>query len=191
MAEAFPQAEIGEASTAFDTLEQANKHQWSLIVLDLTMPGRSGLETLQELKASHPEVPVLILSMHPEDQFAVRAVRAGAAGYLTKESVAEEMVMAARKVLAGGRYIRPSVAELLAVQLQNGGANLPPHNSLSDREFQVMNLMAKGKTVTAIADELCLSVKSISTYRARILEKLKLHSTADLIRYALEHRLVE
>ncbi|GKS56982.1 DNA-binding response regulator [Nitrospira sp.] len=191
LAEAFPQAEIGEASTAFDTLEQANKHQWSLIVLDLTMPGRSGLETLQELKASHPEVPVLILSMHPEDQFAVRAVRAGAAGYLTKESVAEEMVMAARKVLAGGRYIRPSVAELLAVQLQNGGANLPPHNSLSDREFQVMNLMAKGKTVTAIADELCLSVKSISTYRARILEKLKLHSTADLIRYALEHRLVE
>ena len=191
LTEAFPQAEIGEASTAFEALEQANRHLWSLIVLDLTMPGRSGLETLQELKASHPDIPILVLSMHPEDQFAVRAVRAGAAGYLTKESVAEEMVLAAKKILNGGRYIRSSVAELLAVQLQNGGGNLPPHSSLSDREFQVMNLIAKGKTVTAIADELCLSVKSISTYRARILEKLKLHSTADLIRYALEHHLVE
>ena len=191
LADAFPQADIGEASTAFETLEQANKQPWSLIVLDLTMPGRSGLETLQELKATHPDMPVLVLSMHPEDQFAVRAVRAGAAGYLTKESVAEEMVLAAKKILEGGRYIRPSVAELLAVQLQEGSANLPPHSSLSDREFQVMTLMAKGKTVTAIADDLCLSVKSISTYRARILEKLKLHTTADLIRYAIEHHLVE
>jgi DNA-binding NarL/FixJ family response regulator len=128
--------------------------------------------------------------MHPEDQFAVRVLRAGAAGYLTKESIPEELVQAVRKIMADGKYIRPSVADLLATQLQQGDVNQPPHARLSDREFQVLGLIAHGKTVPHIAEELCLSVKSVSTYRARIMEKLHLNSTADLTRYALEHRLI-
>ena len=128
--------------------------------------------------------------MHPEDQFAVRVLRAGASGYLTKESIPEELVQAIRKIMAGGKYIRPSVAELLATQLQQGDVDQPPHAKLSDREFQVLGLIAHGKTVTKIAEELCLSVKSVSTYRARIVEKLHLKTTADLTRYALEHRLI-
>lgn len=186
----FPGVMIGEASTASELLEQAGKHRWNVIVLDLTMPGRGGLDALHELKASHPEIPVLVLSMHPEDQFAVRVLRAGATGYLTKESIPEELVQAIRKIMAGGKYIRPSVADLLATQLQQGDANQPPHTKLSDREFQVLGLIAHGKTVTNIAEELSLSVKSVSTYRARIVEKLHLKSTADLTRYALEHRLI-
>lgn len=191
LSEAFTGARIGEASTAPQVLAEAGKQPWNLVVLDLTMPGRSGLDALHELKAAHPDMPVLVLSMHPEDQFAVRVLRAGASGYLTKESAPEEIVQAVKKILAGGRYIRSSVADLLALQLQQGNANQPPHNRLSDREFQVMGLMAKGKTVTTIAEDLCLSVKSVSTYRARVLEKLNLHSTADLVRYTIQHRLVE
>lgn len=191
LADEFGGALIGEASTAPEVLDQAGKQRWNLIVLDLTMPGRSGLDALHELKAAHPEIPILVLSMHPEDQFAVRVLRAGASGYLTKESVAEDMILAVKRILAGGKYISPSVAELLATQLHEGDGNQPPHTKLSDREFQVMNLMAQGKTVTTIAEDLCLSVKSISTYRARILEKLNLHSTAELVRYALQHHLVE
>ncbi len=186
----FPGVMIGDASTAPELLEQAGKHRWNVIVLDLTMPGRSGLDALHELKAGHPEIPVLVLSMHPEDQFAVRVLRAGAAGYLTKESIPEELVQAIRKIMGGGKYLRPSVADLLATQLQQGDANQPPHTKLSDREFQVLGLIAHGKTVTNIAEELSLSVKSVSTYRARIVEKLHLKSTADLTRYALEHRLI-
>ncbi len=181
---------IGEASTTPELLEQAGKQRWDLIVLDLTMPGRSGLDALHELRALCPDTPVLVLSMHPEDQFAIRVLRAGAAGYLTKESIPEELVEAIRKILAGGKYIRSSVADLLAIQLQQGDADQPPHAKLSDREFQVLALIAQGKTVTNIAEELCLSVKSVSTYRARIVDKLHLKSTADLTRYALEHRLI-
>ncbi len=181
---------VGEAATTPELLEQAGKQRWNLIVLDLTMPGRSGLDALHELRAICPDTPVLVLSMHPEDQFAVRVLRAGASGYLTKESIPEELVQAIRKIMAGGKYIRPSVAELLATQLQQGDADQPPHAKLSDREFQVLGLIAHGKTVTKIAEELCLSVKSVSTYRARIVEKLHLKTTADLTRYALEHRLI-
>ncbi len=181
---------VGEAATTPELLEQAGKQRWNLIVLDLTMPGRSGLDALHELRAICPDTPVLVLSMHPEDQFAVRVLRAGASGYLTKESIPEELVQAIRKIMAGGKYIRPSVAELLATQLQQGDVDQPPHAKLSDREFQVLGLIAHGKTVTKIAEELCLSVKSVSTYRARIVEKLHLKTTADLTRYALEHRLI-
>ena len=187
----FPGAVIGEASTAPELLELAGKSRWDLVVLDLTMPGRGGLDALHELKAGCPDTPVLVLSMHPEDQFAVRVLRAGAAGYLTKESIPEELVHAVKKLMAGGRYIRPSVADLLATQLQQGDGLQPPHTRLSDREFQVLGLIAHGKTITHIAEELSLSVKSVSTYRARIVEKLHLKSTADLTRYALEHRLIE
>ena len=186
----FPGVGLGEAATAPEVLEQAGKHRWNLIILDLTMPGRDGLDALHELKLRCPDTPVLVLSMHPEDQFAVRVLRAGAAGYLTKESIPEELVQAVRKIMADGRYIRPSVADLLATQLQQGDGNQPPHARLSDREFQVLGLIAHGKTVTHIAEELSLSVKSVSTYRARIMEKLHLNSTADLTRYALEHHLI-
>jgi len=186
----FPGVVIGEASTAPEVLELAEKHPWNLVVLDLTMPGRDGLDALHELKSRCPDTPVLVLSMHPEDQFAVRVLRAGAAGYLTKESIPEELVQAVRKIMTDGKYIRPSVADLLATQLQQGDTNQPPHARLSDREFQVLGLIAHGKSVTHIAEELSLSVKSVSTYRARIVEKLHLKSTADLTRYALEHRLI-
>ncbi len=187
----FSDAEITEASTAVEVLEQAGKHLWSLIILDLTMPGRSGLDVIQDLKTMYPDIAVLVLSMHPEDQFAVRAIRAGAAGYITKESVAEELILAVRQILAGRRYIRASVADLLVAQLQDRDAALPLHSRLSDRELQVLTLLARGNAVTRIADELSLSPKSISTYRTRILEKLNLQSTADIIRYALQHHLVE
>jgi DNA-binding NarL/FixJ family response regulator len=182
---------IGEASTAPEVLAEAGAQPWDLIVLDLTMPGRSGLDSLHELKAAHPNIPILVLSMHPEDQFAVRTLRAGASGYLTKESVPDEMILAVKMILAGRKYIRPSIADLLASHLQESDANQPPHSKLSDREFQVMISLAKGRTVTIIAEDLCLSVKSISTYRARILEKLHIKSTADLVRYAIQHRLIE
>ena len=191
LTEEFPGVVIGEASSVPELLAQAGRQAWDIVVLDLTMPGRGGLDALHELKAITPEVRVLVLSMHPEDQFAVRVIRAGAAGYLTKESIPAELVQAVRKISAGEKYIRASVADLLAAHLQHGDVDAPPHTKLSDREFQVLGLIAKGKTITAIADDLALSVKSISTYRARILEKLNLKSTADLIRYAIHHRLME
>ena len=187
----FPGVEIGEAASAPELLEQAGKKRWDMIVLDVTMPGRSGLDALHELKAQCPDIRVLVLSMHPEDQFAVRVLRAGAAGYLTKESIPDELVQAVRRILAGGKYIRSSVADLLALQIQCGDGNQPLHARLSDREFQVLAMIARGKTVTTIADELSLSVKSISTYRSRILDKLNLKTTADLTRYAVHHNLVE
>ncbi|MGE3153597.1 MAG: response regulator [Nitrospiraceae bacterium] len=191
LADEVPRAVIEEASSAPELLQLASRHTWDMVVLDLTMPGRSGLDALHELKELCPTTPVLVLSMHPEDQFALRVLRAGAAGYLTKESVPDELVQAVRRILGGGRYIRPSIAELLAAQIQDGDEDRPPHHKLSDREFQVLNLIARGKTVTDIAEELCLSVKTISTYRSRILEKLKLKTTADLTRYAIVHCLAE
>jgi len=187
-----PRVAIEEASSASELLQLASRSpSWDMVVLDLTMPGRSGLDALHELKEMCPTTPVLVLSMHPEDQFAVRVLRAGAAGYLTKESVPDELVQAVRKILSGGRYIRPSIADLLAVQLQDGDVDRLPHHKLSDREFQVLSLIARGKTVSDIAEELSLSVKTISTYRSRILEKLKLKTTADLTRYAIVHHLAE
>lgn len=187
----FSDVEVEEASSAPEVLELAGKHPWSLIILDLTMPGRGGLDTLQDLKSAYPDTPVLVLSMHPEDQFAVRTIRAGASGYITKESVAEELILAVKQILAGRRYIRSSVADLLAAQLQDRDASLPLHSRLSDRELQVLTLLAQGNAVTTIASELSLSPKSISTYRTRILEKLNLRSTADIIRYAIQHHLDE
>lgn len=187
----FSEAEVEEARTAPEALELAGKHPWSLIILDLTMPGRSGLDALQDLKSAYPDTPVLVLSMHPEDQFAVRAIRAGASGYITKETVAEELILAVKQIFAGRRYIRSSVADLLVTQLQARDASLSLHSRLSDRELQVLTLLARGKMVATIADELSLSPKSISTYRTRVLEKLNLRSTADIIRYAIEHHLGE
>ena len=153
------------------------------------MPGRSGLDVLHEIKKSKPGLPVLVLSMHPENQFAVRVLKSGASGYMTKESAPNELVGAVKKVLAGGRYVSNALAENLAASLS--ATQRSPQEKLSDREFQVLRLIASGKTATDIARELSLSVKTISTYRLRILEKMNMKNNAELMHYAIQHRLVE
>jgi len=154
------------------------------------MPERSGFDILKDLKNLKPELPVLILTMHAEDKYAVRVLKAGASGYLTKKNAPDELVIAIRKVLAGGRYISESLAEKIAFELQEGGEKAP-HENLSDREYQVMCLIATGKSMSDIAEELSLSINTVSTYRARILEKMHLKNTAELIHYAISNRLVE
>ncbi|MGH7996243.1 MAG: response regulator [Opitutaceae bacterium] len=190
LAAEFKRASFGEAANAQQTLEHVWKEDWDVVVLDLSMPGRSGLEVLKEIKQSRPSLPVVMLSMHPEDQFAVRLLKAGAAGYMTKESAPEELVGAVRKAMAGGRYVSPALAEKMAGYLVNGGER-PPHEGLSDREFLVLRLLASGKPVSAIARELSLSVKTISTYRSRLLQKMGMSNNAELIHYALRNRLVD
>lgn len=188
----FPGAVIGEASNVPELLEQAQAGLWDVVVLDLNMPGRGGLEGLHELNRLYPNLPVLVLSVHPEDQFAVRVLRAGAAGYLTKESAPQQLVLAIRAIRAGGKFITPKAAELLAAHIhQHGNSEQPLHSSLSDREYEVFRLIAGGRTITEISDQLSLSIKTISTYRTRILEKLGLKTNADLARYAVQHHLLE
>lgn len=183
--------EIGaEASTAQELLDLVRKQAWDAVVLDISLPGRSGLEVLSELKQERPSLPVLVHTMHPEDQFAVRALRAGAAGYLTKDSPPAELVKALRKIVAGGKYVGQSLAEKLAVNV-DANSDRAPHEALSDREFQVLRFLASGKTVSEIADELSLSVKTISTYRSRILDKMKMKNNAELMRYSLQQKVVE
>ena len=180
----------GEASSATELLALARKEPCDVVVLDIHMPGISGLDALKELRHDRPQLPVLILSMHPEDQVAVRTLKMGASGYLTKESVPEELVKAIRKVVSGGRYISPTLAERLAYDVA-GGTDRPPHECLSSREHQVLCLIGAGKRVHDIAEELNLSVKTVSTYRTRILEKLQLKNTADLIAYTIRNGLVD
>ncbi|MEW6001110.1 MAG: response regulator transcription factor [Nitrospirota bacterium] len=180
----------GEASNGQEVLNKVWKNDYDLILLDISMPGRSGLDILKELRSQRPKLPVLILSMHPEEQYAVRVLKSGAAGYLTKESAPEELVKAIRKVVRGGKYVSPNLAMKLASELKID-VERPPHESLSDREYQVMCMIASGKTVKEIAEELSLSVKTISTYRARILEKMKLKNNAELTHYAIQHKLVD
>lgn len=183
-------AVLGEAQNGQETLDLVRNQEWDIVVFDLSMPGRGGLETLRELKRIRRNLPVLVLSIHPPDQFAARVYKAGAAGYLTKESAPAELVRGIRKVIAGGHYVSPSVAEQLAVELEENGGSAS-HESLSDREYEVLRLIGAGKTVNQIADALALSVKTVSTYRARILEKMKMKTTAELIRYAIQHHLVD
>ena len=190
LADDFKRATFGEARNAQEALDLVWKGKWDVVVLDITMPGRSGLEVLREIKRVHPKLPVLILSMHPEDQFAVRVLKSGAAGYMTKESAPEELVGAIKKVIAGGRYVSNSLAEMMA-QYLDVDVNKPPHERLSDREFQVLRMLASSKTVTEVAKELSLSVKTISTYRGRILEKMAMKTNAELTHYAIQNRLVE
>jgi DNA-binding NarL/FixJ family response regulator len=190
LADEFKRAAFGEARNAQEALDLVWKENWDVIVLDITMPGRSGLEVLREIKRSRPKLPVLVLSMHPENQFALRVLKRGAAGYMTKESAPDELVGAIKKVLAGGRYVSASLAEKLASYVSID-AQKPLQESLSDREFQVLRLIASGKLVSEIAQELSLSVKTISTYRTRILEKMGLRNNAELMRYAMQHELVE
>ncbi|MGA3116076.1 MAG: response regulator transcription factor [Syntrophobacteraceae bacterium] len=190
LSEEFSRIIFGEARNGQEVLDHVWKQDWDIVVLDITMPGRSGLEVLRELKQLRPKLPVLILSMHSEDQFGMRVLKAGAAGYMTKENVPEELVKAIKKVLAGGKYISPGLAEQLAFNLDEDTGR-PPHEKLSDREYQVMCMIASGRTVKEIAVELTLSIKTISTYRTRILEKLKMKSSAELTYYAVKNKLVD
>lgn len=180
----------GEATTGPEVLEQARALDWDVLVLDLTLPERSGFDVLLELRAEKPDRPVLVLSMHAEDQYARRLLKAGAAGYLTKESVPEELIQAIRKVVGGGLYISPALAEKLAREL-GAPSDRAAHETLSDREFQVLRLIATGKTVSQIAEALALSVKTVSTYRSRLLQKMNLRTNAELIHYALQHGLID
>ena len=190
LADALPRATFGEAATSEEALRLSIDQPWDLVVLDISMPGRGGLETLKQMRAARPGVPVLILSHHAEDQYAIRALRAGAAGYVTKSATPEELVKAAQKALDGGKYVTPALAERLANALtQHDGGWL--HESLSDREMQVLRMLANGRSVKEIGAELSLSEKTISTYRTRILDKLAMKSNAELMRYALRVGLVD
>jgi len=179
----------GEAENAREVLEMVRTNKWNVIVLDINMPGRSGLEVLKELKREQPKLPVLVLSVHPEEQYGIRVLKAGAAGYLTKDSAPDELVNAIRKVNRGGRYVSPSLAEALVLEL-GVESDRPKHRALSDREYQVMTMIASGKTVGEIGEELSLSVKTISTYRARVLEKMKMRTNAELTHYAIQNQLL-
>ena len=180
----------GEAENAQQVLAQVQSQPWDMVILDVSMPGRSGIDVLTDLKVAKPKLPVLVLSMHPEDQYGKRVLKAGAAGYMNKNSAPEELIKAIHKVLAGGRYVSPALAEKLALDLSEKYVQLP-HESLSDREFEVLRMIASGKTVSQIADGLHLSVATISTYRARILEKMNMTTNAELMHYAFRNHLVE
>jgi len=180
----------GEAENAQQTLAQVQRHSWDVLILDITMPGRSGFDILSDLRQLQPRLPVLVLSMHPEDQYAKRVLKAGAHGYLRKESAPEELIQAVRKLLAGSRYVSPTLAEQFARDLRDN-ADRPVHETLSAREFEILVMIGSGKTVSQIAEELHLSVTTVSTYRARVLEKMNMATTAELMRYAFRNHLVD
>ena len=180
---------VGEASNGPETLDKARETEPDIVLLDVTMPGRGALETIQVLKERRPEVGILILTGHPEDHYAIRCLKGGADGYVTKDNASEQLIAAIRRVWNGGKYISPSLAEQLALSLQNDGGEAP-HETLSDREFQVMERIASGQTVSEIAEMLCLSVKTISTYRTRVLRKLNLKNNAEIMQYAIREQLI-
>jgi len=181
---------VAEASTGQEVLDKIDSVDFDVLVLDLNMPGKSGLDILKQIKKEKPKLPVLVLTIYPEDQYAFRVLKAGASGYLTKESAPSELIKAIQKVALGGKYVTPSLAEKLAVYLEVN-SDKPLYLALSDREFQVMRQIASGKTVKEISEELCLSVKTISTYRARILEKMKMKTNAEITHYAFQNNLLE
>ena len=189
LSDEFHGAAFGEAGDAVEALEQLRKKEWDVALLDMTMPGKSGLDLLKELKVEWPRLPVLVLSGHSEDQFAIRVLKAGGAGYMTKESAPEELAKAVRKILAGGRYVSAALAEKLALGVKKD-LTRTPHETLSDREYEVMSGIGSGKTVKEIAEELSLSAKTISTYRARVLEKLGVKNSAEIAQYAIRNGLV-
>ena len=190
LAEEFHNARFGEAESGAETIQQVRRGDWDVLILDISMPDRGGLEVLKDVKAIRPNLPVLVLSVHPEDQYAVRTLKAGAAGYLTKETAPDKLVEAVNKAVIGGQYISVALGERLADDVRKGRDGLP-HETLSDREYEVMCMMASGKLVSEIADELSLSVKTVSTYRTRALEKMGIKSNAALMRYAIDHKLVD
>ncbi len=179
-----------EAETGAEVLSKVFNNHYDIVLLDISMPGRSGLEVLTQLKKEQPDLPVLVLSMYPEEEYAVRALKTGASGYLTKRSASDELVTAIRKVSTGQKYISSSLASLLASYLETD-KDKKPHETLSNREYQVMRMISSGESLTKIADELCLSLRTVSTYRTRIMNKMNLSSNADLTRYALNNNLVD
>ena len=181
---------VGETSNPFEVVDQIKKSNCDILILDLSMPGKSGLDILKEIKIVLPKVKVLIMTMMPEDQFAKRTLKAGASGYITKDRAADELLLAIRKVAAGKKYITQSLAEKLVDDLDDSSEK-PLHEILSDREFQILKMMAKGQSQTNIADELSISASTVNTYRSRIFEKLNLHSNAELIHYAFQNNLIE
>jgi len=185
LVDAATEFEVGEASTGQECLQRLRAESWNALVLDISLPDRSGLDLLKQIRNYYPDLPLLVLTMHAEEQYALRVLRAGAAGFLTKESAPEQMVTAVTRVASGGRYVSPKLAELLAFDLAH--LNEEPHQSLSDREFEVLCMIASGERIKDIAEKLCLSVKTVSSHRARILSKMRMKSNADLIRYMLEH----
>jgi DNA-binding NarL/FixJ family response regulator len=189
--EAQPDVElVGEAETGHKALEMARKQRWDVLVLDIAMPGIGGIEILGTLQHEQPKLPILILSAHPENQYAVRVLRAGAAGYMTKETAPQELIRGLRKVLQGGKYISETMAEKLAVDL-GVKSERKPHDLLSDREYEIMRMIASGKPLGKIASKLALSPRTVSTYRSRVLEKMQMKTNADLIRYALQNKLID
>jgi two-component system, NarL family, invasion response regulator UvrY len=187
--EAYPTANIVEVVNSLEVLAQVDKQVWNIILMDISMPGRNGIDTLKQIRANGVNTPILMLSAHPEDQYALRVLKAGASGFLNKESATDELLAAVHKVLAGKKYISAAVAEKLA-DSQTHASDTATHQQLSDREMQVLQQLASGKTVSEVAEELLLSVNTISTYRARVLEKLSLNNNAELTRYAMDHGLV-
>lgn len=181
-------SDVGEAGDGASTISLVQRQDWDLLILDISLPDTHGLEVLKDVKQLRPNLPVLMLSLYPEREFAVRALKAGASGYLTKDQAPVELLIAVKEVLAGRRYIPASLAHQLAAYL-GAGQSLPSHDLLSNREMEVLRLLGQGKSVSRIAAEMALSVKTVSTYRTRLLEKLDLTSTADVIRYAIEHHL--
>ena len=180
----------GEAANGNDVLKMVRDQAWDVLVTDMSMPGRSGIELIKLVREARPKLPVLVLSMYGEDQYAVRAIRAGASGYLNKESASDQLVSAIRKIAAGGVYVSAAVTEALFHNLR-GDTAAAPHEQLSDREFQVLRLIVSGKSSTEIAAELVLSPKTVSTHKTRILEKMRMSNQAELIRYAIEHKLMD
>jgi len=187
--QAFPSAIVEEVSDAEDLLKRVNLEKWDVVISDISMPGRSGLEILQQIRLDHPKLPVLILSVYSEDQYAIRVLRAGASGYLSKESAAVELVRAINQLLLGRKYITPSIAEKMVGMLDRDLEKLP-HEHLSNREFQIYRLLAAGKGVSEIAEEIFLSVSTVSTYRSRVMSKMKLKTNSDLTLYAVENKLL-
>jgi len=180
----------GEAANGNAALQAVRERDWSLVILDISMPGRNGLELIKLIRQERPRLPILIFSMHHEEQYAVRALRAGASGYLSKESDMDLLLPALRKLVAGGRYISPKVAELLAMDMAPRSEDLP-HTALSDREFEVFSRIVRGTSLTAIGQELSLSIKTVSTHKSNILQKMQMGSQVDLVRYAMEHQLLD
>lgn len=187
--EAYPSASIEEVNDAEGVIKRTISAEWDVVICDLSMPGRSGLDVVQHVKQNFPKLPVLILSIHPEEQYAIRALKSGAAGYLSKDAATEELVKAVERVLQGRKYISSFLAEKMATELDQDTSR-PSHQLLSDREFHVFKLIAEGKAVSEIAEQLSLSITTVSTYRSRILSKMDMKTNADLIRYALENHLI-
>lgn len=187
--EAFPSALVEDVCDAEDLLKKVIREQWDVVITDISMPGRSGLEVLQQIRLDHPKLPMLVLSVHSEDQYAIRVLKAGASGYLNKDSAPEELVKAIHQLLLGKKYITANIAEKLASTLDQDAEKMP-HEYLSDREFEVMKLLAAGRAVSEIAEKISLSVTTVSTYRARIMTKMNLKTNADLTLYAIEHKLL-